>query len=61
MWLAKHLSLFSNEFNKFNNTGARTLDSIYHWEKEIECEACEDKLGVFHANQTSMCLDPHLN
>ena len=19
------------------------------------------KLGVFHANQTSMCLDPHLN
>ena len=23
------LSLFSNEFNKFNNTGARILDSIY--------------------------------
>ena len=21
---------FSNEFNKFNNTGARMLDSIYH-------------------------------
>ena len=20
-----------------------------------------DKLGVFHANQMSMCLDPHLN
>ena len=20
-----------------------------------------NKLGVFHANQTSMCLDPHLN
>ena len=20
-----------------------------------------DRLGVFHANQTSMCLDPHLN
>ena len=20
-----------------------------------------DKLGVFHANQTSMCLGPHLN
>ena len=20
-----------------------------------------DKLGVFHANQISMCLDPHLN
>ena len=24
------LSLFSNEFNKFNNTGAQMLDSIYH-------------------------------
>ena len=24
------LSLFRNEFNKFNDTGARMLDSIYH-------------------------------
>ena len=24
------LSLFRSEFNKFNNTGARMLDSIYH-------------------------------
>ena len=24
------LSLFRNELNKFNNTRARTLDSIYH-------------------------------
>ena len=24
------LSLFRNEFIKFNNTGARMLDSIYH-------------------------------
>ena len=24
------LLLFHNEFNKFNNTGARMLDSIYH-------------------------------
>ena len=24
------LSFFRNEFNKFNNTGARMLDSIYH-------------------------------
>ena len=31
MWgLQSILSLFHNEFNKFNNTGARTLDSIYH-------------------------------
>ena len=27
------LSLFRNEFNKFNNTGARMLDSIYHTNK----------------------------
>ena len=25
------LSLFRNEFNKFNNTEARMLDSIYHY------------------------------
>ena len=23
-------SFFHNEFNKFNNTGVRTIDSIYH-------------------------------
>ena len=28
--LASILSLIHNEFNKFNNTGARMLDSIYH-------------------------------
>ena len=27
------LSLFRNEFNKFNNTGAQMLDSIYHMTK----------------------------
>ena len=25
-----HLSLFRNEFNKFNNTRERMLDNIYH-------------------------------
>ena len=24
------LSIFRNEFNKFNNSGARVLDSMYH-------------------------------
>ena len=28
--LPSTLSLFRNEFNKFNNTGARMLNSIYH-------------------------------
>ena len=27
--LSRILSLFRNEFNKFNNTGARIFDSIY--------------------------------
>ena len=26
----KHSIAFRNEFNKFNNTGAQKLDSIYH-------------------------------
>ena len=29
------LSLFCNKFNKFNHTGARTLDSIYHMTSEL--------------------------
>ena len=28
--LPNNLSLFRNEFNKFNNTRARMADSIYH-------------------------------
>ena len=28
--LSNILSLFRNKFNKFNNTGAQMLDSIYH-------------------------------
>ena len=28
--LSSILSLFRNEFNQFNKTGARMLDSIYH-------------------------------
>ena len=28
--LSSILSLFRNEFNKFNNTGAQMLDSSYH-------------------------------
>ena len=31
------LSLFCNEFNKFNNTRARMLDSIYHMIKSHFC------------------------
>ena len=33
--LSSILSLFHNEFNKFNNTGARKLDSIYHMTSKL--------------------------
>ena len=29
------LSLFCSEFNKFNNTGAQTLDSIYNMTSKL--------------------------
>ena len=35
--LLKILSLFRNEFYKFNNTGARMLDSIYHMTLKLLC------------------------
>ena len=32
------LSLFRNEFNKLNNTGARMLDSIYHMTNTLKSD-----------------------
>ena len=32
------LSLFRNEFNKFNNTRARMLDSIYHMTNTLKSD-----------------------
>ena len=34
------LSLFRNEFNKFNNTRARMLDSIYHMTNTLKSDFC---------------------
>ena len=36
------LSVFPNEFNKFNNTGARMQDSIYHMtlKSHFICKFC---------------------
>ena len=34
------LSIFRNEFNKFNNKGARTLDSIYDMPFKITTKKC---------------------
>ena len=40
--LPSTLLLFSNKFNKFNNTGARMLDSIYHL-TVIQCKIDKTK------------------
>ena len=41
------LSLFRNEFNKFNNTGARMLDYIYHMTlKLIKNRICDVKKSI---------------
>ena len=34
--LSSILSLFCNEFNKFNNTRARMLDSVYHMRNTLK-------------------------
>ena len=36
--LSSILSLFRNEFNKFNNTRARMLDSIYHMRNTLKSD-----------------------
>ena len=39
------LSLFRNEFNQFNNTRARMLDSIYYMTKvTVKSHSCRKKL-----------------
>ena len=43
------LLLFSNEFNKFNNTVARMLDSIYHITLEL------NKNRIFGVKTTKFC------
>ena len=43
------LSLFRNKFNKFNNTRARMLDSIYYmtlrllWRKKVIIASCTQR------------------
>ena len=42
------LSLFRNEFNKFNNTRARMLDSIYHMTNTLKSHFCHKTLLFCH-------------
>ena len=49
------LSLFRNEFNKFNNTRERLLDSIYHMIKSHFCRKNVIILSLF----TQRCYGRH--
>ena len=40
------LSVFPNEFNKFNNTGARMQDSIYHMTLKLHLLSATKHRGI---------------
>ena len=42
------LSLFRNEFNKFKNTRARMLDSIYHMTNTLKSYFCHKNVKFCH-------------
>ena len=46
--LPRILSLFRNEFNKFNNTRARMVDSIYHMTNTFKSHFCVKTLYLCH-------------
>ena len=45
------LSLFLNEFNKFNNTRARMLDSIYHMTNTLKSHFWRKKALILSCTQ----------
>ena len=47
--LSRILSLFCNKFNKFNNTGARMLDSIYWMTLKLP------KIHLFGVKMSGFC------
>ena len=49
------LSLFRNKFNKFNNTGARMLDSIYHMTLKYFC----NRVHLNFAINMRLCYGHH--
>ena len=52
------LFLFRNEFNKFNNTRARMLDSIYHMIK-INLKSHFSRKNVIILSFTQRCYGRH--
>ena len=47
------LSLFPNSFNKFNNTRARMLGSIYHMTNTLKSHFCHKNVIIL-----SLCTQP---
>ena len=41
--------------------GNNNQQSVKQYMDPVQAQKVPGKLGVFHANQISMCLDPHLN
>ena len=53
------LSLFRNEINKFNNTGAQMLDSIYHMTLKVILKIAV--LGVKESRISSLLRNVIMN
>ena len=52
------LSFFRNEFNKFNNTRARMLDSIYHMTNTLKSHVWR-KNAIFFSLCAQRCHGRH--
>ena len=54
------LSLFRNEFNKFNNTRARMLDSIYHMTNTLKSHFWRKNVMILSLQlRTQLCYGRH--
>ena len=53
------LSLFRNEFNKFNNTRARLLDSIYHMTNTLKSHFWRKNVMILSSSCTQRCYARH--
>ena len=52
------VSLFRNEFNKFNNTRARMLDSIYHMTNTLKSNFWRENITIL-SSCTQCCQGRH--
>ena len=52
------LSVFRNELNKFNNTRARMLDSIYHMTNTLKSHFCRKNV-IISSLCTQRCYGRH--